>query len=118
MNTSHTNGLANAARGETVLDVGGMPHRLCLTLGALAQLETHFGVTGPAELAARLKTLTANDVLVVLHVLIAGGGGQLSVEDLAAAPLSPTAAATAIVQAFLVATGGQSGSRPGQTVGQ
>ncbi|MEN9874686.1 MAG: hypothetical protein RL186_1583, partial [Pseudomonadota bacterium] len=37
--------LPNGARGESVLHVDGRPLILCLTLGALARLETAFGVT-------------------------------------------------------------------------
>ena len=34
--------VANRARGQVIQPVGGTPRRLCLTLGALAELETAF----------------------------------------------------------------------------
>lgn len=65
---------ANAARGEVVVTLAGTPRRLCLTLGALAELETAFAVDGFAALAERLRTLSARDLVVVLGALLRGGG--------------------------------------------
>jgi hypothetical protein len=65
---------ANAARGEVVVTLGGTPRRLCLTLGALAELETAFEVEGFAALAERLRTLSARDLAFVLGALLRGGG--------------------------------------------
>jgi hypothetical protein len=49
---------ANAARGEVVVPLAGTPRRLCLTLGALAELEAAFEVNGFAGLAHRLRILS------------------------------------------------------------
>ena len=38
--------MANSARGETVLEIGGVAHTLCLTLGALAEIEALFQRAG------------------------------------------------------------------------
>ena len=65
---------ANAARGEVVVTLAGTPRRLCLTLGALAELETAFEVDGFAALAQRLRTLSARDLAFVLGALLRGGG--------------------------------------------
>jgi hypothetical protein len=65
---------ANAARGEAVVTLAGTPRRLCLTLGALAELETAFEVDGFAALAERLRTLSARDLAFVLGALLRGGG--------------------------------------------
>lgn len=59
----------NAARGEVSVSLGGASLRLCVTLGALAQLETHFGVRGFAALSQSLTQMGAQDVLTVLRVL-------------------------------------------------
>lgn len=64
----------NRARGEVVCTLGGQPRRLCLTLGALAELETAFGVDGWQGLAERLRRLSAKDLAVVLAALLRGGG--------------------------------------------
>lgn len=65
---------ANPARGEVVRVLDGAPRRLCLTLGALAELEGAFGLDGWEALAARLRRLSARDMAVVLGALLRGGG--------------------------------------------
>lgn len=70
----------NRARGEVVCQIGGQPRRLCLTLGALAELETAFGCDGWQALAERLRRLSARDMAVVLSALLRGGGeGEVDV---------------------------------------
>ncbi|HTM79689.1 GTA-gp10 family protein [Asticcacaulis sp.] len=61
--------LCNVARGEVSVPVGGTDVRLCVTLGALAALEGHFGVAGFEALGERLKVLGAADLMVVLKAL-------------------------------------------------
>ncbi|MFT4074258.1 MAG: gene transfer agent family protein [Asticcacaulis sp.] len=61
--------LANSARGEVLVALGGAEVRLCVTLGALAALEGHFQVSGFEGLAERLKGLGAADLTVVLRAL-------------------------------------------------
>ena len=92
--------LANAVRGESVLHVDGRPLILCLTLGALARLETAFSVRTMSELEARLRDLSGGDLLVVVSALIMRDGQSLTPEDLAKAHVDPAAAANAIAQAF------------------
>ncbi len=97
--------LSNKARGEVVLCVDGAPVRLCVTLGALAELEAAFDVNSFVDLGVRLSSLTAADLLTVLAALTAGGGAPMSVEALAAAPIEPRAAADAVAEAFQLAFG-------------
>ena len=47
----------NGVRGEVRATLGGAERRLCLTLGALAEIETELGVAGVEALAARLRAL-------------------------------------------------------------
>lgn len=61
--------LCNTARGEVSVSLDGAEVRLCVTLGALAMLEGHFGVSGFEALGERLKTLGAADLMVVLRAL-------------------------------------------------
>ena len=61
--------LCNSARGEVLVSLGGTDVRLCVTLGALAALEGHFGVSGFEALGERLKALGATDLMVVLQAL-------------------------------------------------
>jgi Phage tail tube protein, GTA-gp10 len=92
--------LPNAARGESVLHVDGRPLILCLTLGALARLETAFCVRTMAELEARLRDLSGSDLLVVVSALIMADGESLTPDQLAKCHIDPAAAASAIAQAF------------------
>ncbi|MDP1739307.1 MAG: GTA-gp10 family protein [Caulobacter sp.] len=89
---------ANHARGEVVATLAGRPRRLCLTLGALAELETAFAAEGWEALAARLKSLSARDLTAVLAALLRGGGeapGDLSGVELGEAAGAIAAAFTA-----------------------
>lgn len=93
----------NKARGEVLLEIGGRPRRLCLTLGALAELEAAFDVGSLAELGERLAQLTASDLLTVLSALTAGGGEAMSTAELASASIDVKAAAEAVAKAFRAA---------------
>lgn len=90
----------NAARGEVLLEIDGTPRRLCLTLGALAELEAAFDAVSLAQLGERLASLSANDLIVVLAALTAGGGAAMNSAELASARIDPKAAAAAVAQAF------------------
>ena len=93
----------NRARGEVLLVIEGCDVRLCLTLGALAELEAAFDVVSLAELAERLAQLTAADLLIVIAALAKGGGETWSAADLAGAKIDPKSAATAVAEAFRIA---------------
>jgi hypothetical protein len=90
---------ANGARGEAVVVLGGRPRRLCLTLGALAELESAFAADGWEALAERLRTLSAGDLTFVLAALLRGGGEEPG--DLSGVALDE--AARAIAAAFTAA---------------
>jgi hypothetical protein len=93
--------LPNQARGEVMIVIDGAPHILCVTLGALAQLETAFNAPSFAHLGDRLKMLNAHDLLIVLSALL-GAEGR-SVAQLAASHIDPKAAAVAVGEAFRLA---------------
>lgn len=93
----------NRARGEVLLVVDGRALRLCLTLGALAELEAAFDVVSLAALGERLAHLTAADLITVLAALTRGGGEAVSAAELAGACIDPRAAANAVAEAFRVA---------------
>lgn len=93
----------NAARGEVLLEVDGRRVRLCVTLGALAELEAAFDVGSFAELGERLARLTAADLITVISALSAGGGSALGAADLWAARIDAKAAAEAVAEAFRLA---------------
>jgi hypothetical protein len=74
--------------------------RLCVTLGALAELEAAFDVGSLAELGERLAHLTASDLITVVSSLAMGGGEALSTAQIAHAHIDPRAAAAAVARAF------------------
>ena len=90
---------ANRARGEVLATLAGRERRLCLTLGALAELETAFGAEGWEALAERLQGLSARDLTTVLAALLRGGGEAPG--DLAGVELGE--AARAVAAAFSAA---------------
>jgi hypothetical protein len=94
---------AHAVRGVVVCELGGQSRAVCLTLGALAEIETALGVSGMAALQERLATLSAADILAVLAALRRGAGEAVTTADLAREPLTLTEAAHAIVAAFKAA---------------
>jgi hypothetical protein len=96
----------NKARGEVLLRIDDRDVRLCVTLGALAELEAAFDVVSLAELGERLGQLTAADLVTILAALTRGGGASLSAVELAAARIDTKAAARAVAEAFHIAFDG------------
>ncbi len=79
--------------------------RLCLTLGALAELETAFGLDDAGALAERLRAPGARDLLVVLAALLRGGGEAKAAVVVDTLPITPAEAAEAVAAAFTAACG-------------
>ncbi|WP_298160551.1 GTA-gp10 family protein [Brevundimonas sp.] len=96
---------ANGARGEAVAVLAGGERRLCLTLGALAEIETALGVSGVAGLTERMGSLSARDLMAVLAALLRGGGEEALAGELVRAAIDPVEAAEAVVLAFVAARG-------------
>jgi hypothetical protein len=84
-----------------VCELGGVPRRLCLTLGALAELESAFGLDGWEALSERLRRLSARDMGVVLAALLRGGGEG----DVDVSRIDFREAAEAVAAAFTAAGG-------------
>ncbi|HYC75728.1 GTA-gp10 family protein [Brevundimonas sp.] len=94
----------NGARGEVVTVLAGAERRLCLTLGALAEIETALECDGLAGLADRMRALSARDLITVLAALLRGAGEQTLANALATAAVDPREAAEAVAKAFAAAT--------------
>lgn len=90
----------NRARGEVSIEIDGTLRRLCLTLGALAEIEAAFNCDTWGALQARLKKLTAVELMVVLAALLRGGGETDIAEHIDQALVSPKQAVNAVVEAF------------------
>ncbi len=95
--------MVNGVRGEVVAGLAGAERKLCLTLGALAEIETGLGVAGMAALAERMRSLSARDLMVVLAALLRGGDEGALADELARAPVDPREAAEAVAKAFAAA---------------
>ena len=94
---------ANGARGEVVAVLAGAGRRLCLTLGALAEIETGLGLEGLSGLAERMRSLSARDLMTVLAALLRGGGERALADELDRAGVDPREAAEAVAKAFAAA---------------
>lgn len=96
---------ANGMRGEARVTLAGAGRTLCLTLGALAEIETGLGIDGVAALAARMRALSGRDLMVVLAALLRGGGECELADGLDQAAIEPRQAAEAVAKAFAAAAG-------------
>ena len=81
-----TGGRANRRRGEVEAVIDGERRILCLTLGALAELETAFAAGDLNGLAERFSTgrLKAADMIRVIGAGLRGGGNLFSDDEVAA----------------------------------
>jgi hypothetical protein len=98
-------GRANRRRGEIEAVIDGERRILCLTLAALAELETAFAVDDLTGLAARFAEgrLRALDLVRIIGAGLRGGGNLLSDEDVAAMSIEGGIYAYARVVAELLA---------------
>ena len=80
----HPGGGANRHRGEIAATLDGRPVELCLTLGALAELEGRFGEDLGA-MVARFSSgrLTAADMLAVIGAGLRGAGHVFTDDEVA-----------------------------------
>jgi hypothetical protein len=76
---------ANRHRGEVEGVIDGERRILCLTLGALAELETAFGADSLTDLATRFAggRLKSADLTRILACGLRGGGNRVSDADVA-----------------------------------
>jgi len=68
--------MANHRRGEIEAVLDGVPFRLCLTLGALADLESAFGAEDMVALAQRFSggRIAARDAIRIIGAGLRSGG--------------------------------------------
>ncbi|GGG99938.1 MAG TPA: hypothetical protein DF715_02695 [Oceanicaulis sp.] len=89
--------MVNPQRGETLLEAGGKRHVLCLTLGALAEIEALTGAGDMSEIGPKLATLNASGMLDLLSILLRAGGNPVDARTLS---ITPAEAARAIARTF------------------
>ena len=73
----------NRRRGEVAATLDGRSFRLCLTLGALAELEDAFAADDLGELVGRFShgKLSALDMIRIIGAGLRGGGHTVSDDD-------------------------------------
>ena len=105
----------NRRRGEVAALLDGREYRLCLTLGALAELEHAFAASDLGALVQRFGggTLSANDMVAVIGAGLRGGGNDVSDEAVRAMTADGGVAGFAqIVSDLLQATFGAPSANP------
>ena len=95
----------NERRGEIAAALDGREYRLCLTLGALAELETALGVADLSALADRLGEgrIAARDMLQIIAAGLRGAGHAIDVDDVAQMRVDDGALGYARITARLLA---------------
>lgn len=93
-------GETDHAPADAQITIDGAPYRLRLTLGALAFLEEKLGDGDITALTKRLAKPSVNDLLVLLHALLQGGGAGLAFSALKAADIDLHDAASAVSRCF------------------
>lgn len=108
--------MANKHRGDIDAQLDGKAYRLCLTLGALAELEDAFGAEDMLSLATRFESgrITSRDCMRIIGAGLRGGGHDIANEAVASMQAENGAAGfVAIVAKLLNAT--FSGGAPAST---
>ncbi len=95
--------MVNGARGEVAFELDGKSYCLCLTMGALAEIETALGAGSLNDLDAKLKAPRAEDLIAILHALMKGGGETLTREEVLDLPMQVADVSAAIAAAFAAA---------------
>ncbi len=95
---------ANRRRGEVCATIDGRERRLCLTLGALAELEDAFALDDIQALASRFGSgrLSARDLVRVIGAGLRGAGEAASDDDVAAMRFEGGAAGAASLAVALL----------------
>lgn len=108
---------ANRHRGEISASFDGKPYRLCLTLGALAELEDAFAAEDLGALVARFGSgkVSAGDIVRILGAGLRGAGNAVSDDDVRVMRCDDGAAGFArVVAELLTATFGAAKEGPRQ----
>jgi Phage tail tube protein, GTA-gp10 len=96
--------MANLRRGEIDAVLDGKPRVLCLTLGALCELEAAFGVGDLTALGERFAAgrLSARDLIRVIGAGLRGAGEAISDDEVAGLQIERGAVGFAMLVARLL----------------
>lgn len=97
---------ANRRRGEIAAELDGKSHRLCLTLGALAELEASYAASDLGALVERFSSgrLSATDMIRVIGAGLRGAGHELSDDVVGSMRAEGGVAGFAVIVADLLTT--------------
>jgi hypothetical protein len=96
--------MPNIRRGEIAASIGGEERVLCLTLGALAELEARLGAGDLVGLGERFAggRVSARDLIAILGAGLRGGGNAVTDDDLARMAIEGGLAGAAEIAAKLL----------------
>ena len=96
--------MPNSQRGEVEAILDGRARTLCLTLGALAELETTLSAPDLLTLAERFESgrLSARDAIAIIGAGLRGAGGSETDADVAAMRLDGSASQSITLVAALL----------------
>jgi hypothetical protein len=96
--------MPNIRRGEIAASIGGEERVLCLTLGALAELEARLGAGDLIGLGERFAggRVSARDLIAILGAGLRGGGNAVTDDDLARMAIEGGLAGAAEIAAKLL----------------
>jgi hypothetical protein len=86
--------MANAHRGEIEAELGGKTYVLCLTLGALAEIEHAYGGEDLIAIAERFERgkIGASDAIRIIGAGLRGAGNAMNDDEVAAMSVTGGAA--------------------------
>lgn len=98
--------MANSQRGEIDAKINGSSYTLCLTLGALAELESALEVPDIVALAERFSSgrISAGETIAIIGAGLRGGGNVISDAELSAMHIEGGAMGAATLAATLLKT--------------
>lgn len=98
--------MANPHRGEIDAQIGGERRTLCLTLGALAELEARLKADDLVGLSERFAEgrISARDLIAILGAGLRGAGNAISDEELARMNIENGLVGAAEIAALLLKT--------------
>jgi len=73
--------MARWARGESTVTIDGEEYTLCMTVGALADIQDHYDIDDMTELSRRMASPRVGDLLVMLWALLNGGGADITLAE-------------------------------------
>lgn len=92
--------MTNPQRGEVAIEIDGAMRTLCLTLGALAEIEAALGCESLKDLSVRLKSVSARDMIKLLAALLRGAGHSEIADQIEHLNINPQRALSAILECF------------------